>query len=374
MTPSSSTKTELNATDPFLATKDLILEVDLLHQKLAARIGELENLFDCIQVGMGLIDRDLRFLRVNEQLAEINGVSTKDHVGAPVAEILPALVDEIEPYVHKALEGERTLNLEVVSEPPTEPGVRRAWMVSYFPVRDQEGTIFAASTLLLEVTAQWKLKEEALAASAQERDKIGREIHASISQELSGISLLTRASQEKLSAEGHPAAEEIGTILNYLEQVAKKARNVAHSLSPLSLEGRSLEDALDQLASTIAALHPKVSCEASCDSLTNDLPAPMATEAYFVASEAAFNAARHSGASSILIQLQLEEDQMVSLSVVDDGAGQAKHIGANSSGIGLRSIKARAWNLGGSIDIEDNESGPGITVHFRFPLPADFSE
>lgn len=336
-------------------------------EETKTQIEEFEGWFDCVHVGMGLINPELRYIRVNRKMAEINDLSPENHVGKSIAEVLPDLKDEIEPFVIKALNGEPTVDVEVITVAPSDPETKRSWSVSYFPVRNHSGRIFAASSVLLETTHNWKLREEVLASIGDERDRIGREIHATISQEIGGIALLAQSLLEKLDAEQHPCAKQASFIVDNLRKVGKGARNVAHSLSPLTIEGIKLSEALGMLAETITTLHPGVNCRTEIGTGADDLSPALASELYFVASEAAFNAARHGSPEDIIITIS-DSIESLMVSVEDNGGGNLDAIN-EVNGLGLRSMQARAWNLGGHFEIQENESKNGVVVGIQIPKP-----
>lgn len=316
---------------------------------------------------MGMINPELRYIRVNRQMAEINNLTAEEHVGKSIGEVLPELQDEIEPFVKKALKGQATIGVEVITEAPSDPETKRSWRVSYFPIKNREGEVFAASSVLLETTQNWKLREQALTSIINERDRIGREIHATISQEIGGIALLSQTLLEKLEAEGHACAQEAAFIVSSLEQVGKRARNVAHSLSPLALESIKLSRALEMLAETIETLHPGVNCHSNVADGVDSLPATTASEIYFVASEAAFNAARHGSPEDIIITIS-DSIESLMVSVEDNGGGDIRKLEVlDGDGLGLRSIQARAWNLGGHFEVRENRQQNGVIVGIQIP-------
>ena len=99
-------------------------------------LGFLTAVFERAPVGIALLDTDLRFVRVNDRIAEINGVSAEDHVGRRIAEILPGLPPEVEADAAEvARTGQRVDQVEVVGSTPAQPGITRHWMVTYWPVR-----------------------------------------------------------------------------------------------------------------------------------------------------------------------------------------------------------------------------------------------
>jgi PAS domain S-box-containing protein len=96
-------------------------------------------LLDALQVagpvGFGLHDENLRFLRLNEALAEINGVPMEDHIGHRPSELLPELGDQLELHLRRALEGAvPTQPIEISGSTPAAPDEHRHWLVSFYPM------------------------------------------------------------------------------------------------------------------------------------------------------------------------------------------------------------------------------------------------
>lgn len=107
-------------------------------RKARRRLADLETLYRSAPLGLAQFDRDLRFVRVNEALAETNGVSIEAHLGRAVGEVLPDLRAAVEPLLHRVLAGETVTGVELSGETPKAPGVRRDWVEQFYPVRDPE--------------------------------------------------------------------------------------------------------------------------------------------------------------------------------------------------------------------------------------------
>ena len=95
----------------------------------------LDALVSAAPIGQGFLDTDFRYVRVNDALAEINGVPAIDHIGRTVREVLPAMATDIEAALEEVLAtGEAIVDLQVVGETPREPGRDRHYVASYYPV------------------------------------------------------------------------------------------------------------------------------------------------------------------------------------------------------------------------------------------------
>jgi len=127
------------------------------------RLSEIEDLYRNAPVGLCVLDRDLRFLRINERLAEINGVPAADHIGKHVQDVLPHLAGAVEPEMRRVLEtGQPRLDIEVKGETPAQPGVGRSWLEQWLPITDAQGYVVGLS-IVVEETTQRKRTEAALA-------------------------------------------------------------------------------------------------------------------------------------------------------------------------------------------------------------------
>jgi PAS domain S-box-containing protein len=129
---------------------------------------ELEQLYATAPVGLCLVDRNLRYVRINERMAAINGRSPADHVGHTIREVIPHLADDVEGVYRRVFEtGEPALDHEVRGETAAEPGVERRWLVGYHPLRSGDGTVEAVSAVVQDVTLRKEQDEEHRRLEAQ---------------------------------------------------------------------------------------------------------------------------------------------------------------------------------------------------------------
>ena len=115
----------------------------------------LDGLLTNAPVGIGFVDRELRYLRVNAVLAAINGVPVEQHTGRTVREVIPEIAPTLEPLLNGVLHsGEAILDLEITAPHPTRAGERGTWLVSYYPGREQSGIVQGVGILVTDITAR----------------------------------------------------------------------------------------------------------------------------------------------------------------------------------------------------------------------------
>ncbi len=130
----------------------------------AQRLAQLQAIYDGAPVGLCFVDRNLRYISINQRLAEINGAPVADHLGRPIQEMIPELFPTLEPYIRSALRGESFNDLEISSPRPNADGHPRTFLVSYQPVRDEADEVIGISIAVINITKR-KLAEEALRES-----------------------------------------------------------------------------------------------------------------------------------------------------------------------------------------------------------------
>jgi len=122
------------------------------------QLAEIETIYQSAPIGLGVLDTDLRFVRINQRLAEINGFSVEEHIGRTVRELLPELADTAEQTLRPILtNGEPLLNVEIVGETPAQPGVQRVWMENFLPLKDGDRVI-GINTVCEEITERKRIE------------------------------------------------------------------------------------------------------------------------------------------------------------------------------------------------------------------------
>ncbi|GAB4364991.1 MAG: hypothetical protein Kow00121_01160 [Elainellaceae cyanobacterium] len=128
--------------------------------QLQQQLAEIETIYHSAPIGLNVLDPDLRFVRINQHLAEMNGLPVEAHIGHTVRELLPNLADTAEPLLNHILEtGKPLLNMEITGETPAQPGVQRTWIESFLPLKEGN-RIIGISTVCEEITDRKRIEVE----------------------------------------------------------------------------------------------------------------------------------------------------------------------------------------------------------------------
>ncbi len=213
-----------------------------------------------------------------------------------------------------------------------------------------------------ERTAQVIEQKEQLAV-LEERQRVARELHDSITQALFTLTLTLESAQA--FAKKDPS--RVPTLVERAHQVARdtltETRTLISDLRPTALEQRGLADALREQFVALAARN-RVAIELEMDGLTR-LASASEDALYRIALEAVNNAVNHARATRIVVKFT-QRDEAATLTVTDDGAGfdpMADYTGH----FGLKTMHERAHTLGGDVQIE-SAVGQGTTVRAEIPL------
>jgi PAS domain S-box-containing protein len=135
--------------------------------QLQRQLAQIESIYQSAPIGLSVLDTELRFVRINQRLAEINGLPVEAHIGRTVREVVPNLADTAEQLLRSILEtGEPVLNVEIIGETPAQPGVQRTWLESFLPLKDGE-QIIGISIVCEEITERIQI-EAALRRSEEQ--------------------------------------------------------------------------------------------------------------------------------------------------------------------------------------------------------------
>lgn len=129
------------------------LKIDPQAENARMRDAELEALYAEAPLGLAQLDAELRFVRVNKALAEINGYPVNEHLGRRAWDLVPGIRESAEPALRQVIEtGLPLRNVVVRGATPARPGVEREWCEHFYPLRTQDGIVRGIGIICEEVT------------------------------------------------------------------------------------------------------------------------------------------------------------------------------------------------------------------------------
>ena len=270
----------------------------------------------------------------------------------------------------RASQGLRVNGFPVYLGAPMRAGGQVLGVISVFGEADQQFSVedvalFASVADHMGVAVQnARLHQRAEAVAViEERERLARELHDSITQSLYSLTLFARAA--KNSVEGGKLdrvsqhLDEMGTTA---QQALKEMRLMLYELRPMTLGGEGLVGALRR---RVEAVERRANVEARvlADTLTK-LPPPLEEGLYHIAQEALNNALKHAAATAVTVHIHTEGDHVI-MEISDNGQGFDPDAASGQGGMGLANMRQRAEKLGGSLTIS---SAPGEGTRVRVSI------
>ncbi|MCO5994829.1 sensor histidine kinase [Actinoallomurus rhizosphaericola] len=186
-------------------------------------------------------------------------------------------------------------------------------------------------------------------AADAERRRIERDLHDGVQQRLVSLAMNLGLARETLTDVPDDAMQVIAEAHSEAKEALTELRNVVRGLHPAVLDDRGLDAALSGIAAR-APLPVRLRVDVP------ERPAPtVEAVAYFVASEALTNVAKHARASHAEVVLTREED-VLRMTITDDGIGGAEP----SNGTGLTGLRQRVASVDGTFRITSPAGGPTV--------------
>jgi signal transduction histidine kinase len=213
------------------------------------------------------------------------------------------------------------------------------------------------------------LQQQRQLAVIEERGRLARDLHDSVSQSLYSVTLFAEAARRQLTKENtESAGQSLDQLIDASQQALREMRLMVFELRPSELEQQGLIGALRQRLNTV---EKRAGIAAQLDAPSAlELPVMLEQELYSLAQEALNNALKHGKAGSVLLRLH-EQSDVVELEVRDNGLGFDVDSLPSSGGMGIRGMRERTKKLGGRLIIE---SSPGQGSLVRVVVPKNIEE
>lgn len=162
----------------------MVRELEDQRSGLYETLALLDSMLGNAPIGFAFFDQKLRYVRLNQFLADINGLPINRHLGRKMTEIFPGgLAERVEMLLSTVFDsGEPVRDIEMKGELPSQPGVQRSWICNWYPVRTQQGVVRWVGVVVMEITQRLQAEEalrktEKLAAAGRLAASIAHEIN-----------------------------------------------------------------------------------------------------------------------------------------------------------------------------------------------------
>jgi signal transduction histidine kinase len=244
---------------------------------------------------------------------------------------------------------------------PGEP-LNRADYVVLGGIAQQLGAVVYAVRLQSDLQAA---RERLVITREEERRRLRRDLHDGLGPALASLPLKVDAAIDLMEDDRSTSVRLLGEVKRQAQQLVGDVRQVVHDLRPPALDELGLVEAargaVSHLHSPSSALHIRL----DADGVPRQLPAAVEAAGYRIIMEAVTNVVKHADARQCTIRLEmLDKPPCLQLTVEDDGSGLSEQVRAN---VGLRSMRERAEELGGTFEILSRTMG-GTRVKVSLPL------
>ncbi len=359
-----------------LITRD-ITERRRQAEEIGQREAQLDAFFSNAPVGLAIIDKDLRFQRINEPFSKLNGLAPEENRGLHVSDVKSELAIELERLVRQvAATGVPVLNHEIKGQAPYAPGVTGWWLKSFFPITKNDGVVTQIGAVVQDITptkraenaVRW-LGGRLLQLRDDERRRLARDLHDSLGQILSAVKMnLSYLGRETthLDERGRNAVSESKDLI---DSCIKEVRTLSHLLHPPMLDEVGLLPAIRWFVNGFAQ-RSGIDVKLDLPATLRRLPVETEISIFRAVQESLTNVHRHSGSPTALVSLTTL-DHEIHLEVTDHGSGippqkLAARMENAAIGVGILGMRERMRQLGGQLEI--SSASEGTTVHVILPI------
>jgi len=194
----------------------------------------------------------------------------------------------------------------------------------------------------------------------EERTRLARELHDSVSQTLFSISLVAEAAATLVDRDAAKAKTQLEGLREMARAATQEMRSLIFELRPADLDAEGLVATLRKHIDVLRRVYPmRIEFK---ENVAARPPPAVEREVYRIAQEALNNAIKHSQADRIDVELS-SRDAMISLLVADDGKGfEPKAAELRATKLGITSMEERAESINGALRIESSEAGTRVEL------------
>ena len=190
--------------------------------------ASLADLYFNAPIGLCNLDLELRYIHINQWLADLNGIPAQGHIGKTISEVLPEAAKGIEPQLREVIEsGQPMLQGMVAIETPAEPGVVKHFRHNFYPEINEDGRVVGVACSVMEITDLWRA-EQLIIKQAEELQQSNKQLEQFayiVSHDLQGplrnmyicADILQSEHADQLELEGREFLDHILSLIHISE-------------------------------------------------------------------------------------------------------------------------------------------------------------
>lgn len=218
------------------------------------------------------------------------------------------------------------------------------------------------TVLVKDISEEVNFKVAYQKMEEEERKRLSREIHDGIGQMMIVIKMRL---QQLIETANSNEVDKLRELLDLLQLTQEEAKNISRSLVPRGITEFGLRNPL-QFLTQLAAKASNISIQFICEDDLKFLPEDTAFGLYRIIQEAINNMLKHADASEAKLRIDCQKDYIY-IEVADNGKGFDTRTGVSYQGLGLQSMRERAFLMGANLEIE-SLPGAGTSIKLQLPL------
>jgi len=359
-----------------LITRD-ITERRRQQEEIEERNAQLDAFFSNAPVGLAIIDKNLRFQRINSPFSRLNGLSLEENRGLNVRDVTSEIRVQLESMIQRVVDtGVPILNREIRGHALPNSNTASWWLKSFFPISQEDGSVTQIGAIAQDITqlkkaentVRW-LSGRLLQSRDDERRRLARDLHDSLGQILTAVkmnlSYLSRDSVH-LDERGHNAVTESRDLI---DTCIKEVRTLSHLLHPPMLDEVGLLPAIRWFVNGFSQ-RSGIDVKLDLPLTMRRFPIELEIAVFRAVQESLTNVHRHSGSPTATVRLNAQNGEIM-LEVSDQGCGiPPQKLAARQEqvmiGIGILGMRERMRQLGGQIEI--SSANKGTSVYVKLPM------
>jgi signal transduction histidine kinase len=211
-------------------------------------------------------------------------------------------------------------------------------------------------------------RQRIVLAREEERRRIRNDLHDGLGPSLAGITLLVGTARQANGVASEYQKSLLSSAEVQLQQCAQEVRRIVDDLRPPDLDELNLVEALQRRLAALDLSNSTTTISLYIRDEVQGIPADIEAAAYRVIMEAVTNVLRHADASACSVTLSVDDRLLID--VADNGRRVSPQL---QPGVGLSSMRTRAAELGGTVNIDIGPRG-GTTVHVELPTGTPTNE